>query len=219
MQQQLSAVLQQVRAPLVSFVFCLISGRQLWDRKTENETGFRLCGVETTQGPGFSCYVPQPAGTAKKTCFFRTQRLTDATNPRHGTNHNQTWRAYAPLNVEFSLPSLRAVGGLCLDLSLGTWGPDPVLYQPFAIQNRRSFPIRKKLCTNGSGSHAQSERPRDTDHLLRPSNLAARTLSLVEHTLSKFGGDPYPVRRGLVAAVKCYVRKKYVFSHVGSNQK
>ena len=30
---------------------------------------------------------------------------------------------------------------------------------------------------------------RDTDHL-RPSNLSARTVSLVEHTLSKFGGDP-----------------------------
>ena len=54
-------------------------------------------------------------------------------------------------------------------------------------------------------------RPRDTDHL-RPSNLAARTLNLWSiHTLSTFGGDPCPVRRGLVAAVKCYVRKARFF--------
>ena len=60
-------------------------------------------------------------------------------------------------------------------------------------------------------------RPRDTDHLL-PSNLAAKTLSLVEHAFSKFGVDPCPVRRGLTAAVKCYVRKAR-FSCVGSDQK
>ena len=32
-------------------------------------------------------------------------------------------------------------------------GSDPVLYHFFAIQNRRSFPIRKKISRNGSGSH------------------------------------------------------------------
>ena len=70
----------------------------------------------------------------------------------------------------------------------------------------------KKSSRNGSGSHVPSDRPRDTDHLLvRPSNLAARTVSLVEHTLSKFGGDPCPVRRGLVAAMNCYVRKARCF--------
>ena len=47
----------------------------------------------------------------------------------------------------------------------------------------------------GQAPTSQS-RPRDTDHL-RPSNLAARTLSLVEHALSKFSGDPCPVRRVL----------------------
>ena len=57
----------------------------------------------------------------------------------------------------------------------------------------------------GQASMSQA-RPRDTAHL-RPSSLAARTLSVVEHTLSTFGGDPCPVRRGLVAAVKCYGRK------------
>ena len=56
-------------------------------------------------------------------------------------------------------------------------------------------------------SHA---RPRDTGHL-RPLNLATRALSLGEHTLSKFGGDPCPVRRGLGAAVKCYERRVRFF--------
>ena len=50
---------------------------------------------------------------------------------------------------------------VCLEISLGTWGPDPVLYQLFAIQNRRSFPIRKKKTSrNGSGSHVPSETSR-----------------------------------------------------------
>ena len=60
-------------------------------------------------------------------------------------------------------------------------------------------------------------RRRDTE-LLRPSNLAARTLRSVEHTPSKFCRDPCPVRRGLVAAVKCCVQKHF-FSSVGSVQK
>ena len=34
------------------------------------------------------------------------------------------------------MPSLRAVGGPCIEVSLGTWEADPVLYQHFAIQNR-----------------------------------------------------------------------------------
>ena len=43
-------------------------------------------------------------------------------------------------------------------------------------------------------------RSRDVDYL-RPSHLAAGTLSLVKHALSKFGGEPCSVRRRLVAAV------------------
>ena len=55
---------------------------------------------------------------------------------------------------------MRAVGGLCLDISLVTWGPEPVLYQLFAIQNRRSFAIRKKSSRNGSGSHVPGKTSR-----------------------------------------------------------
>ena len=41
-----------------------------------------------------------------------------------------------------------------------TWGPGPVLYQLFATQNRRSFPIRKKSSRNGSGSHVPGKTSR-----------------------------------------------------------
>ena len=150
--------------------------------------------LKPTQGSGFSCSVPQPARTARKTCLSHTNTLL---MPRvlvsQGTDHDQTWRAYAPLVVGSSLPSLRVVDGLCLKVSLGTWGPDPVMYQLFAIQNRTSFPIRKNDPEMGDAPTSQA-RPRDTDQL-QPSNLAGRSLSLVEHTLSNFGGDPYPVRR------------------------
>ena len=57
-------------------------------------------------------------------------------------------------------------------------------------------------------------RPRDADHV-RPSNLAARTLRPVEHTPSKFGHDPSPVRRGLVASVKCLCATSTFFSLSG----
>ena len=67
---------------------------------------------------------------------------------------------------------------------------------------------RKKIVQNWVGP-PRPKRYLGTDHL-RPSNLAAKTLSFVEHTLSKFG-DPCPVRRGLAAAVKCYVRKARFF--------
>ena len=66
--------------------------------------------------------------------------------------------------------------------------------------------VSQKIDTELGQAPTSQARRRDTDHL-RPSNLAARTLSLVGHTLSKFGGDPCPVRRALAAAVKCYVRK------------
>ena len=73
-----------------------------------------------------------------------------------------------------------------------------------------TFSVSQKNDTELGQAPTSQARPRDTDHL-RPSNLAARTLSLVEHTLSKFGGDPCPARRGITAAVKCYVRKARFF--------
>ena len=125
------------------------------------------------------------------------------------TSH-QTSRAYAPLRRQSSLPGLRAVDGLCLEVSLGTRGPDPVLYQLFAIQSRKSFPIRTKMIQKWVRLLRPKRDLQTTDHLW-PSNLGARTVSLVEHTHSNFGADPCLVRRGLAAAVKCYVRKARFF--------
>ena len=62
-----------------------------------------------------------------------------------------------------------------------------------------SCSVSQKVDTELGQAPTSQARPRDTDHL-RPSNLAARTLSLVEHTLSKFGGDPCPVRRGIAGS-------------------
>ena len=66
--------------------------------------------------------------------------------------------------------------------------------------------VSQKVGTELGQAPTSQARPPGTDHL-RPPNLAARTLSLVEHTLSKFCGGPCPVRRGLSAEVKYYVRK------------
>ena len=84
-------------------------------------------------------------------------------------------------------------------------------HAPLFFADRKWPPVlyRKKLMQNWVRP-PRPKRDLETDHL-RPSNLAARTLSLVEHTLSKFCGDPCPVRRGLAAAVKCCVLKKHVF--------
>ena len=115
------------------------------------------------------------------------------------------------MNTQSSLPSLKAVGGLCLVVSLRTWCLTHFCINAFAMQNTRPFSIRKIHAEMGQAPTSQA-RPQDTDDL-RPSYLAARTLGLAEHTLSTFGGDPCPVRRRLVAAVICYVRKARSFFH------
>ena len=113
------------------------------------------------------------------------------------------------INTQPSLPSLKAVGGLCLEVSLRTWGPTHFCINVFAMQNTRPFSIRKMHAEMGQAPTSQA-RPQDADDL-RPSYLAARTLGLAERTLSTFGGDPCSVRQGLVASVKCYVRKARSF--------
>ena len=77
----------------------------------------------------------------------------------------------------------------------------------FCINFLRYRPFRSgKIYTELGQAPTPQARPRDIDHV-RPSRLAARALRSVEHTPSKFGHDLHPVRRGLVAAVKCCVRK------------
>ena len=77
-----------------------------------------------------------------------------------------------------------------------------------------SCSVSRKHDTELGHAPTSQARPRDTGHL-RPSKLAASTLRSVEHTPSKFGHDPCPVKRGLVATVKCCVRKARFFSLSG----
>ena len=113
-----------------------------------------------------------------------------------------------------SLPRLRDVIGLCLDVWLGAWGPDPVLYQLFAIQ-KRSFPIRKKTSRNGSGSHVPSKTPRY--RLPTAFKLGSEDSQISGAYALQVWWRPVSARRGLAAAVKFYARK-HVFSCVGSEQ-
>ena len=123
--------------------------------------------------------------------------------------------------IESSLQSLRAVGGLCLEVSLGTWEPDILFLLSFFFRSEMTscFVSQKNDKRNGSGSHAPSKTSRHTvDHLL-PGNLAARPLRSVEHTSCKFGREPCPVRRGFIAAVKCFVQKTFFFPSFGTKKK
>ena len=132
------------------------------------------------------------------------------------TGHHQTCRAYAPLNGESSLPSLMAIGGLCIDVSLGTSGPDPVLYQLFATLNR-SFPIRKKSSRNGSGCHVLGKtsrsRPPTTLKLGREDPQLSRAYALEVWWRSV----SCEARNHGSGEVLC--AKKHVFSCVDSEQK
>ena len=155
------------------------SGQQSSFQKTENKTDFPFILLKLASSAVGSHGSFLFAAHTRKNVLF-----AHSTSPR----------------CESSLPSLRAVGGLCLEVSLGTQGPDPVLCQLCAIQNRSCFRSENNHPEMGQAPTSQAS-PRDTDHL-RPSNSAAKILSVVENSLSKFDGDPCPMRRGLVAAVK-----------------
>ena len=96
----------------------------------------------------------------KNVLFAHSTWLPPRVLDSHGTDHDQTWKVYAPLGVQSSLLLLRVVGCLCLEVSLRTWGADLFLYQLFAIQNRRSFPIGKN--DTEMGQAPASERDLDT---------------------------------------------------------
>ena len=96
---------------------------------------------------------------------------------------------------------------LRLEVSFGTLEPDPVLYFVFRSE-MASCSVSPNVDTELGQAPTSQARPRDTDHL-RPTKLAARTLHSVKHAASKFGHDPCPVRRGLVAAVKCCVKSTF----------
>ena len=166
--------------------------------KTESKTGFPLCGVETLIRLWLIQLSSKCCPEKKKNLLFtHSIWLPPPVHASQGIDHDQTWMAYALLRVESSLPSLRAVGGLCLEVSLGAWGPDPYLYQRFAIhktggQEVLLIPKKTKQKWDRQAPTSQA-RPQDT-YYLRPSNLAWRTLCSVGHTSSKFGYDPCLVR-------------------------
>ena len=147
----------------------------------------------------------------KNVLFAHDTGLPPRVLASQAADQDQTWSACAPLNVVLVAKCEdRILQVVCVSTScLGLGGLIQFSYQLFAIQNRRSFAIRKNDPGMGQAPTFHAG-PRDTDRL-RPSNLAARTLSLVEHTLYKFGGDPCLVRQVLVAAVKCYVLKTRFF--------
>ena len=194
------------------------------ERKANNHRSRKL---KTEQVIPLRCWNPHKAlaslvllnKTGKK-CFsqreiyccrdFSPHRTRVTAKHGEGTVCSQRW--------ESSLPSLRAAGGLRIEVSLGTWGPDPVLIELFATQNRREFPTRKKSSRNRLGSHVPSKTSRRKPPTVRPSNLEARTLRLVEHTFPKFGVDTCPVRRGITAAWSA-MSEKNVFPCVASEQK
>ena len=80
----------------------------------------------------------------------------------------------------------------------------------FLWSEMTSYSASQNVDTELGQAPTSEARPQDTDHLL-PSNLAAKTRSLVEHTFSKLGGDPSPGRWALAAAVKRHVRKARCF--------
>ena len=81
--------------------------------------------------------------TQKNVLFVRDASPLPRVLTPQDTGPHLTWRTHAPLSCVSSLPSLKAVGDLCLEVSLRMWGPDPALYLHFAMQNRRSFLITK----------------------------------------------------------------------------
>ena len=181
-------------------------------------------GVENRKQKRFSplrCWNPhkslaslvlfQSLPRQRKKSAFRTQHLTADTNSRL-TDHGSWLKLEGVFSTERRVLAANFEGrkrSVSRDHAwdVGAW---PICVSTFAIQNRRSFPIGKKRYINGSVSPV----PRETSRR-RPSmalKLGREDLRSVDHTPSKFGHDPFPVRRGLVAAVKCCMRKSRFFA-------
>ena len=130
--------------------------------------GFSFCSTEAEK----TCFAHITLHRCCKSSPHRTRLNTAAASPRlTGHDSPQNFESVCSTKLRVLAARFEGAGGLYLEVSLGTWGADPVLYQLFAIQNRRTFPIRKNHSEIGQAPTSQA-RPRDTDHL-RPSNLAA----------------------------------------------
>ena len=162
--------------------------------ENRKQTGFPLCGVETHT----RLWLLSVQHQREKRCFshivFHRRFLAS-----QDTGHHQTWRAYAPLSWEFSLPSLRAVGGMCLEVSDETWEHDPFLGIIFWSE-MTSWTVSQKVDTELGQAPTFQARPRDTSHLYTALKLGSDATWSMHHQ-----------RRGLVAPVKCRVRKPSFF--------
>ena len=175
-------------------------------RRQKTKQGFPLCGVETHArlwpAPGVSRSIPQPARTAKKRCFSHKTRHRRHDSPPHRTRVTTKFgERYAAVRMrvlaaEFEGRRLSVSGGL----SLGRGGLTQFCINILRYRTghfRREKKIQKWVRLPRLKRDASRHKT-----IYSRSNLAARALSLVEHTLFKFGGESCPVRRGLVAAVK-----------------
>ena len=99
--------------------------------------------------------------TQEKTCFSHIPLHRCCESSPHRTPvTTKLGRAHAPLSRDASLPSLRVVGGRCLEVFPGTWEPDPFLDDFFLIGNDLLFCIAEGWYRTGSAPHAPSETSR-----------------------------------------------------------
>ena len=116
--------------------------------------------LKPTQGPGFSSFCSTACADSEKNVpFAHSTWLPPRVLASQGTDHDHIWRVCAPLSVEPSLPSLSAAGGLCLEVSLGTSGPDPA-FNFLRYRTGGHFRSEEKSSRNGSGSHVSSDTSR-----------------------------------------------------------
>ena len=161
-----------------------------------------------TQGSGLCCIACPDSETY--VLFAYSTWLLPRVLASQRTDYDQAWRSMLHWARNPRCHASRATGGLSGGLAwdVGAW---PNSVSTFC-DNRTGDHFRSEKNDAKLGQTAASQaRPQDTDHLARPSNLAARTLSLVEPARSKFCRDPCPVRRRFVAAAKCSVRKSRFF--------
>ena len=132
--------------------------------------------------------VPSVAGYTRKNVLFAHSTPQPRVRASQRTDHGKTSRVYTSLSWESSMPSLRAVGSMCLAVSLGTWEPVCPISVLFFLESKGPpdllFYVSQNVDTDMGQVPTPQAIPRDTDHL-RPSNLVAKTLGLVDHTLSK----------------------------------
>ena len=74
-------------------------GRQLWERKTENETGFPFIVQKlASSAVGSNVAFLFDAYTRNNVLFAHSTSSLPRDLASHATDHDKTWRVYAPLS-------------------------------------------------------------------------------------------------------------------------